>query len=157
MFQRPLFCASLCLPAVQNNPHPRPALAPANQPQLTSLSVSKSTAPAAVPSLATNSHPTSLFSNGTTHTQASSGASSLPGHTTSTQNSYQQKQPLWFIFKIEGSRSPLDWDQFGDDGLATDRLFQQKLRQRHNELRGRFRLWFSYWRLNHWEFVKVRL
>jgi hypothetical protein len=155
--QRPLFCASLFSSTVQTNPPLRPALALGNQPQSGSLPFSRSSASAAVPSLPTNSDPISRFSDSTASSQISRETSPIPGHTASTQNGYQQKKPLWFIFKIEGSRSSLDWDHFGDEGLATDRLFQQKLKQRHNELRGWFRLWFSYWRLSYWEFVKVRL
>lgn len=156
-FQRPLSCVSRQPPIVQTDPYLRSALAIGNQPQDASLPSSSSNTPATVPSLPTNIDSTLLLSGGPAPPQMSRGTFSKSGYSASFQNGYQQKKLLWFIFKIEGARSVLDWDQFGDGELATDCQFQQQLRERHNRLRGRLRLWFSYWRLSYWEFVKVRL
>ncbi|EUC26815.1 hypothetical protein COCCADRAFT_31505, partial [Bipolaris zeicola 26-R-13] len=98
----------------------------------------------------------SLSADSTVSFQTSSGTPPVSDHTASKSSSYQQKKPFWLIFKIEGSKNFADWDQFGDEKLTIDRLFQQTLRQRQNGLREQFRLWVSYGQLGYWEFVKCR-
>jgi hypothetical protein len=150
IYQRPLLCAPSCSLAVQTNPQMSTAPGLGAQPQ------TRMTAPTATHLPSVNISLTPLSNDGTATTQTSPSIRSPPGHSASAQNSYQQKKSLWFIFKIEGAPTAPTWDQFGDEALTTDRSFQQKLRQSHNKLRGRLRLWFSYWKLSYWEFVKVR-
>jgi hypothetical protein len=147
MYQRPLFCASFTSLAAHTRPHsPNDHGQPSNP---SSASNGTHLSPA--------SGSTSQISNNLLPNQASHSAPLALNGNTSTQNHYIQKKSLWFIFKIEGPRAAPMWDQFGDEDLGTDRLFQQRLKQRHHRLRGWLRLWLSYWRLSYWEFVKVRL
>ena len=77
------------------------------------------------------------------------------GHTPMPSGSGPGKQ-LWVIFGAEGPRITLELDQIGNDDLHSDPRFLRKLRRRHHQLRGWLRLYFSFWRLSYWEFVKVR-
>jgi hypothetical protein len=80
-----------------------------------------------------------------------------PTANTSITNANGSKKGLWVIFGVNGPRTTPELDQIGDQHLASDPIFLRKLRRKHRELRGWPRIYLSYWQLNHWEFVKVKL
>ncbi|KAJ4296420.1 hypothetical protein N0V90_006465 [Kalmusia sp. IMI 367209] len=153
MYRRPLLCASFTSPAARTTPQSRPAPAQPSNPSSASSGTIMSPARQSPPA---NSGTSSQLSSNSPPNQTSPSVPLALNGNIPPQNHYQQKKPLWFIFKIEGPRAAPVWDQFGDENLVTDRSFQQKLKQRHHQLRGRLRLWFSYWRLSYWEFVKLQ-
>lgn len=153
--RRPLLCASLYSHKTCINWQSRPSLTSTAHPKDSSIPPSKIIPLATISSTSGNSNPPPQSIQSTNTSQTSSGTSLAPTNNTSALGSYQQKRPLWFIFKIEGPRSRPVWAQFGDADLGSDRVFQKKLKQEHHRLRGRLRMWFSYWRLSYWEFVKA--
>jgi hypothetical protein len=80
-----------------------------------------------------------------------------PAVNTTTASGIGMYKQFWVILGVNGPRRTPNLDQIGDHHLASDPIFLRKLRQKHRELRGWARMYLSYWQLNHWEFVKVRL
>ncbi|KAF2010657.1 hypothetical protein BU24DRAFT_62551 [Aaosphaeria arxii CBS 175.79] len=71
-----------------------------------------------------------------------------------TQPSNSLKKTLSVFFGVDGPRKTPETDRIEDHDLQSDPVFLRRLNRRHRELRGWLRWCFSFWRLNHWEFVK---
>lgn len=115
------------------------------------------------------------------HTLAENFASaSLPSHKSSpNSDSYSSKTPStqshdrdrlisiapphpavqtqsWILFGVKGSRRTLTPTQVSINDQSTDYSVFQELKRCYQTRRGRLRLWFSIWRLENCEVVKVQ-
>lgn len=70
----------------------------------------------------------------------------------------QQANPndLRILFGVKGPSPALKLEQIEIKEVTTDSNFYEELRKRYRLNRGRFRYWFSFWRLGYCEVVKVK-
>lgn len=61
----------------------------------------------------------------------------------------------WVIFGVKGSRPVLEIEHIAIDDKTNDSRFYRELRDHYRRNRGRFRLWFSFWRLGYCDVMKV--
>ena len=66
-----------------------------------------------------------------------------------------QPNQLFIMFGVKGPRRTLELAQIGTEEQSDDHTLFTELRNKYKILRGFWRYWFSVWRLNHCDFVKV--
>lgn len=62
---------------------------------------------------------------------------------------------LWTLFGVHGGRKTLELGQICSNN--SDNVFLRQLRETYRDLRGFWRVWFSFWQFSHCDFVKVNL
>ena len=67
------------------------------------------------------------------------------------------RKMLYILFGVKGSRRTLELEQINTTRCAKDESLFSNLVQSYKRHRGFWRYWFSIWRLNHCDFVKVSL
>ena len=82
--------------------------------------------------------------------------STVTGINTSSTPDEDQGKGRWLAFGVWGSQTTVDLNQVDKHTLASDKLFLAEIKRRHDTMRGWLRLYFTFWRLSYWEFVKVR-
>lgn len=65
-------------------------------------------------------------------------------------------EQLVILFGVKGARLTLELAQINTLRYDQDHIFFHHLREQHKDLRGWLRHWFSFWRLSHCDYVKVR-
>lgn len=136
---RPAPTATLASSAAQRYTPPRIAAPVSSLTSASSRNVGgESSLPASIPTLRQGS----LITNQQDH-------SAPPGSTGQT-NSY-------ILFGVQGSRRTLTPSQISTNGQSTDSSVFQDLRKCYQTHRGKLRIWFSIWRLEYCEVVKVHL
>lgn len=60
---------------------------------------------------------------------------------------------LWTLFGVHGGRKTLEPGQICTDSSGSG--FLKNLRKTYRDLRGFWRVWFSFWQFSHCDFVKV--
>lgn len=85
-----------------------------------------------------------------------SGISVASQPTTTIPRPYTPPQKSWVIFGVKGSRPVLEIQHIPINDDTDDSRFYRELRHHYRRSRGRFRLWFSFWRLGYCEVMKVR-
>ena len=84
-----------------------------------------------------------------------SSATAVSATTTSTPKEEEEGKGRWLAFGVWGPQITVDLDQVDKHTLASDKLFLAEIKRRHDAMRGWLRLYFTFWRLSYWEFVKV--
>jgi hypothetical protein len=150
----PPLCASL-QPSVQEGRRQRtnPVQGSA-QPSATVSSAQSKYTPAGVSAAVYQNSGQGISSPNSAATGSVGVATGSGGQASLSKNSGLSKS-LWIVFGVEGPESTPEVDQVGKGDIQSDRLFVKELRSRHRQLRGWVRLYLSFWRLNHWEYVKV--
>ena len=69
-------------------------------------------------------------------------------------NNSPETNKLWTLFGIQARRKTLELTQIGDQDYPCNGFFR-KLRETYKDIRGFWRLWFSFWQFSHCNFVKV--
>ena len=70
-------------------------------------------------------------------------------------NPYAHHNRLWTLFGVHGGRKTLELGQICSNN--SDNGFLRQLRETYRDLRGFWRVWFSFWQFSHCDFVKVNL